>query len=184
MLSGILHANTKAMLLAWKRMTKNGTAEEHGGPSADDYPGLLGRLFVIEQARADIVTFRIAGDTLTSLLGRNLVGTNFLDIWTGADRQMAVALLTSIIEGKKPGVIRLNGETRNERQLDVEISIAPLERRQNGGNRFLCLYQTLGGEAMLKNQPIKTHKIKSLYLPEATKRPAVKKPHLTLVPQP
>jgi len=182
MLSGILHANTKAMLLAWKRMIKNGNLE-YAGPSADDYPGLLGGLFVIEQARADVVPFRIAGDTLTTLLGRDLVGTNFLDLWTGSDRQLASALLASIVQDKRPGVMRLCGATKQGRRLDIEISIAPLERRPNGGHRFLCLYQTLGGEAMLKNQPIASHKIKSLYPPEEDSKPVRKTPHLKLVPQ-
>lgn len=183
MLSGIMHANTKAMLQAWQRMTSSGQSE-NTGPSADDYPGLLGRLFVVEQVLPDIVTFRIAGETLPILLGRNLVGSNFLDLWTGADRQLVTALLASILEDSRPGVIRLSGETHHGRRLDVEISIAPLEQRMNGGKRFLCLYQTLGGEAMLKSQPINTHKVKSIYPPEASSNPARTKPFLRLVPQP
>ena len=76
----------------------------------------------------------------------------------------------------------MRGETNHGRQLDIEIAIAPLEQRVNGGKRFLCLYQTLGGEAMLKNQPIATHKIKSLFPPEATGKPARNRSHLRLVP--
>ena len=182
MLSGILHANTKAMLLAWQRMIKNGNLD-YAGPSADDYPGLLGGLFVIEQVRADIVPFRITGDALPDLLARDLVGTNFLDLWTGSDRRLASALLASIVQDKRPGVIRLSGATDQHRQLDIEISIAPLEQKTKGANRFLCLYQTLGGEAMLRGQPITSHKIKSLYPPEVESKPVRKKPHLRLVPQ-
>lgn len=182
MLSGILHANTKAMLLAWKRMIKNGNLE-YSGPSADDYPGLLGGLFVIEQSRTDVVPFRIAGESLPAILGQDLIGTNFLDLWTGADRQLASALLSSIIQENRPGVMRLCGISKQGRRLDVEISLAPLEQRINGGPRFLCLYQTLGGEAMLKNQPIVSHKIKSLYPPEEESQPTRKTPHLKLVPK-
>ena len=182
MLSGIMHTNTKAMLQAWKRMNNSGHSE-HGGPSADDYPGLLGRLFVIEQVRTGVVNFRIAGETLSPLLGRDLIGTNFLDLWSGTDRKLASALLDSILQDSRPGVIRMSGKTHHGRQLDIEIAIAPLEQRVNGGKRFLCLYQTLGGEAMLKNQPIATHKIKSLFPPESTSEPARKRSHLRLVPQ-
>ena len=183
MLSGILHANTKALLLAWQRMIKNGNLD-YAGPSADDYPGLLGNLFIIEEVRPNVVPFRIAGETLPDLLDRELVGTNFLDLWTGTDRQFASALLASVAEHRRPGVIRLYGETRRGRRLDVEISIAPLGQRTTNGERFLCLYQTLGGEAMLNGQPITAHKIKSLYPPEEESKPlGLKTPHLRLVKQ-
>jgi len=180
MRSSMLHTNTKAMLQAWQRMIQYGSAEDIG-PSADDYPGLLGRLFVIEYMGSDTVPFRIAGESLPELLGRDPIGTNFLDLWDGTDRQLASALLASVQQDNRPGIIRLRGETQHGRRLDVEISIAPLEPRSNGKLRFLCLYQTLGGEAMLKNQPICTHRIKSLFPPEPSSKSDVRKPHLTLV---
>ncbi len=182
MLSGILHANTKALLLAWQRMIKNGHLE-YAGPSVDEYPGLLGGLFIIERTRADIAPFRIAGDTLPALFGRDLVGTNFLDLWTPSDRQLAAALLSSVTHDKRPGVIRLYGKSHQDRRLDVEISIAPLEPGTHGSERFLCLYQTLGGEAMLHDQAIVSHKIKSIYVPEEESKSVRQKPHLRLVSQ-
>ena len=180
MRSSMIHTNTKAMLKAWQRMMQNGSAED-SGPCADDYPGLLGRLFVIEQMGPNTIPFKIAGESLPSLLGRDLIGTNFFDLWIGADRQLASALLASVKQYNRPGIIRLRGETQHGRRLDVEISIAPLEPRQNGRLRFLCLYQTLGGEAMLRNQPICLHRIKSVFPPEPSSQSDTPKPHLTLV---
>lgn len=166
-----LHPNTSAMLQAWKRIT-SAPEDIEGGPSADEFPGLLGRLFVIEYRESGFVPFRIAGEELNTILGRNLVGTDFLNLWVGPDRALAAALLQCIISEDEPGLLRGFGETSRRRRVEVELAIAPLTDHHAGGARLLCLYQTLGGEAMLHRQTVWTHRIRSVYPPEPPARPA------------
>jgi len=167
MLKNNMHPNTKAMLLAWKRITA-APYDIEGGPYADEYPSLLGRLFVIETARKDFAPFRIAGDELTEILGRNIIGTDFLDLWRGADRSLISALLESVAYADKPGMVRAIGQTSTGRRTEVELAIAPLGQQTTSPNRMLCLYQTLGGENMLQNRSIWSHKIRSIYPPAPT----------------
>lgn len=165
MLNNSLHPNTTAMLQAWKRIT-NTPNQADGGPSAYEYPGLLGRLFVIESTRKGFFPFRIAGDKLSSILGRNLIGTDFLDLWTGPDRLLVAALIESVTNEDRPGLLRGFGETSHGRRAEIEVAVAPLGSAISGRNRMLCLYQTLGGEAMLQNRSIWSHRITSVYPPE------------------
>lgn len=165
MLKDSLHPNTAAMLQAWKRITKSPTNVD-GGPSAYEYPGLLGRLFIIETTREDFYPFRIAGEHLTGLLGRNLIGTDFLDLWARSDRVLVRALLESVSNGDRPGLLRGFGETSHGRRLETEIAVAPLKGSRQQQSRLLCLYQTLGGEAMLQDRSIWTHRVRGLYPPE------------------
>lgn len=164
------------MLRAWQRMTEN-PGDIDGGPSADEYPGLLGRLFVIESMRKGFAPFRIAGSELSDILGRNLIGTDFLDLWQGTDRLLTEALIASVTNEDRPGLLRGIGETSQGRRLEIEIAVAPLSDKLTGRNRLLCLYQTLGGEAMLQHRTIWTHRIRSIQPPE----PELKKPTLRLV---
>lgn len=166
-----LHPNTSAMLQAWTRITKS-PDDVDGGPSAEDFPELLGRLFIIESSHSGFMSFRIAGDQLSSVLGRNLIGTNFLSLWIGPDRELASALLQCIISENRPGLLRGYGETSHNRRVEIEIAIAPLGRQRSGRDKFLCLYQTLGGEAMLNNKSVWSHRIRSLHPPEPERRPA------------
>lgn len=153
------------MLQAWRRITAS-PHDVEGGPSAHEYPGLLSRLFVIETTRKAFAPFRIAGSELPDILGRNLIGTDFLDLWTGADRLLVTALLESIAQDDGPGIIRGFGQTSLGRRSEIEIAIAPLGHDTSGPNRMLCLYQMLGGENMLQNRSIWSHRIRSLYPPE------------------
>lgn len=168
MLNNSLHPNTTVMLQAWQRIM-SAPHDIDGGPSADDYPGLLGRLFIVEALRPDFAPFRIAGDDLTNVLGRNLVGTDFLNLWVGPDRQLVAALLNCVTQEDKPGLLRGFGETSRGRRIEVEIAIAPLRGRRAGGNRLLCLYQTLGGEAMLKDRSVWSHRVRNLVAPEPSR---------------
>lgn len=171
MLNNCLHPNTAAMLQAWRRITRSPN-DVDGGPSAHEYPGLLGRLFVVESLRNSFAPFRIAGDELTTILGRNLIGTDFLGLWTGADRSLVSALIESVTYEDRPGILRGFGETSLGHRVELEISIAPLKDKAIGRNRMLCLYQTLGGEAMLHNRSIWTHRVRSISPPEPIMKPA------------
>ncbi len=165
MVKNTLHPNTTAMLQAWRRITST-PHDVEGGPSAHEYPGLLSRLFVIETSRTGVLPFRIAGSDLAEILGRNLIGTNFLDLWMYADKSLVTALLESILQEDRPGIIRGIGQTSLGRRAEIEIAIAPLGQASAGPNRLLCLYQTLGGENMLQNRTIWSHKIRSIHPPE------------------
>ena len=164
------------MLQAWQRMIES-PEDIDGGPSAQEYPGLLGKLFVIESMRKGFAPFRIAGSELSGILGRNLIGTDFLDLWHGTDRLLTEALIIGVTNEDRPGLVRGIGETSQGRRVEIEIAIAPLSNIVTGKNRLLCLYQTLGGEAVLQHRTIWTHRLRSVYPPE----PQLKKPNLRLV---
>lgn len=165
MVNNTLHPNTTAMLRAWRRITAS-PHDVDGGPSAHEYPGLLSRLFVIEASRNNFLPFRIAGNDLTEVLGRNLIGTNFLDLWVQADKSLVSALLESILQEDRPGIIRSIGQTSLGRCAEIEIAMAPLGHTSASSNRLLCLYQTLGGENMLQKRAIWSHKIRSIHPPD------------------
>ena len=69
-----------------------------------------------------------------------------------------------------PGIIRGRGETLTGQRVEVEITLMPLVRPGSGAHndtpRLLGLYQTLGGEPMLKGRPIWRHRISMLVPPD------------------
>lgn len=165
MLESSLHPNTSAMLQAWRRLIIS-PQDTAGGPAAGDYPELLARLFTVDVNETGEAIFRAAGEDLTSILGRDLIGTNFLQLWVGPDRALVSGLLDSIINEGGPGLLRGFGETNQGRRVEIEIAMAPLEGRGAARNRIICLYQTLGGEAMLNDRSIWIHRLRSIFPPE------------------
>ena len=163
MLEQLMHPNSRILLDAWRRMAAH-PDQLADGPQARDYPGLIDRLFVLRRTEDGTWVFSVAGDALSRLMGRALEEHDFLALWTGHDRLIAAATLESAFQLGEPGLIRLRGETLRGRRCDIEMPLAPLAAPSRP--RMLGLYQSLGGEAMLKGRTIWRHRITSLVMPD------------------
>ncbi len=161
-----LHPNTNTLLEAWQRIT---TPTKHVATSikTSDHPDLLDCLFVIERTEEGPWVFKNAGSRLSDLLGRELGDHDYLDFWTGHDRSMVTAFLNSVIEGRKPGLLRASGETLTGMRIDIELTLAPLSGLQNAPDkpRLLGLYQPLGGEGLLMGRPVWRHRLTAIHPP-------------------
>ncbi|MEM7662519.1 MAG: PAS domain-containing protein [Pseudomonadota bacterium] len=160
-----MHPNSQAMLDAWERMTA--TPEDlAGGPPAYDYPGLLGCLFILQGGLPGKLPFRIAGDDLSGLLGRNLIGSNFLDIWSAEDRPLLSALVEKVLSEHRPAIVRGQGAIGRRKSVNIEVVFAPLDKTGVGRDRILALYQVLGSDRVAQDIPIGTHSLTALFPPE------------------
>ena len=174
-----IHPNTRVLLDAWRRLNANAAQGKAETPPVTDHPGLVERLFVLENKRDGAWLFRTAGESLTGLLGRQLVNHDFLNFWTGPDRTMMSAFLEAVQLDGAPGVIRGRGETMTGQRVELELTLMPLVKQSEGRDNFrlLGLYQTLGGEPLLKGRPVWRHRI-SMLVPPDTRTEA---PQLRLV---
>ena len=174
-----IHPNTKVLLDAWRRMNANPAYGATETPRVNDHPELIDRLFVIEHKRDGAWLFRTAGGSLTDLLGRQLTNHDYLNLWTGPDRPMMSAFLEAVQLDGAPGVIRGRGETMTGQRVELEVTLMPLVKQSERGDNFrlLGLYQTLGGEPLLKGRPVWRHRI-SMLVPPDTRTEA---PQLRLV---
>jgi hypothetical protein len=174
MIDRSIHPNTRVVLDAWRRMQANPQSHALMGPDASDHENLIDRIFVIEQREDQSWLVRTAGTTLNSLVGRNLVNNNYLDLWTGPDRAMMAAFLESIRFDGAPGVVRGRGETLNGDKVDLEITLMPLsaEAGRSPRLRILGLYQTLEADPMLPARPVFRHRIAMLVPPDTRRNGA------------
>ncbi|WP_084397302.1 PAS domain-containing protein [Henriciella aquimarina] len=162
-----LHPNSQTLLSAWQRMhaaSNDGPA----GPTARDHPDLVARLFVIQAASERDWAFRTAGAQIESSLGRQLADYNFLGFWTGHDREMLGLLLKTVVQERRPGIVRASAECLTGERVDVEVILAPLAQpaHLDGGSRVLGLYQTLGGDHRLKGRPVWRHRLTAMFPPD------------------
>ena len=163
-----IHPNTRVLLDAWRRMNANNASAAFESPRVEDHPGLIDRLFVLENKRDGAWLFRTAGGSLTGLLGRPLVDHDFLNLWSGPDKSMMSAFLDAVQLDGAPGVIRGRGETMTGQRVELELTLMPLVKQSEGRDSFrlLGLYQTLGGEPMLKGRPVWRHRVSMLVPPD------------------
>lgn len=176
MLDTTLHPNSQTLLSAWQRMHAPSN-DGVDGPTTQDHPDLVSRLFVLQDAGNDDWVFRTAGAQLEVSLGRQLADYNFLGFWRGHDREMVSLLLKSSIQARKPGILRASAENLTGERLDIELILAPLASppHLDGGARVLGLYQTLGGEHRLKGRPVWRHRLTAIFPPDTRREePRVK----------
>jgi len=167
-----LHPNTQTLLSAWQRMSAAPAQVGHG-PSTKDHPDLVDCLFVIERDEDGTWLFRNAGERMARLLGRELAEHDYLDFWTGPDRNMLLAFLSSVHESRLPGILKARGETLTGQRIDIEMTLAPLTSLQPNSRkvRLLGLYQTLGGAGMLMGRPVWRHRLTAIYPPDVRSEP-------------
>ncbi len=161
------HPNTKAVIEAWKRLSW-GDNQIVDGPMAQDYPDVVGRLFIVQRTDVEDYSLRMVGAGIQELFGRELVEHNFLSLWNASDKLVVKTAIETALECKSPSLVQAMAQSLDGKKIDVEVSFSPLDDGNTERPRLLCLYQTLSNEAALKGRPIHRHFISGMYPPMPT----------------
>jgi len=156
------HPDTRA-LLAYGRALAGAEAAPKKG-RADQ---VLERLFVIERLASGRWPLRSFGAELIPLFGRDLKEQDFAALWLEQDVKLLSALMDAASLANEPAIARVTGDAAGGRQLGAEILLTPLRVEPQFGDRFLGLFQSLGGEAFTEGRPIMKLRIGSLHPPLA-----------------
>ncbi|MGE0827845.1 MAG: PAS domain-containing protein [Hyphomonadaceae bacterium] len=157
------HPDTRALLAYGRALAGGGPAPKKGG--ADQ---VLERLFVIERRPDGRWPLRSFGGELVACFGRDLKERDFAELWLKPDLRLFEAMIDACAEAGEPGIARIMAETANGgMRMGAEILITPLRVDQNFGERYLGLFQPLGGEAFLDGRPITRLRLGSLHPPQA-----------------
>jgi hypothetical protein len=166
------HPNTQAVLDAWRRLSDGQLSDD--GPTTEDYPGIVGRLFVLNHIADRDYAFRRVGYALERLFGRVLAEHSFLSIWSGPDRILVSAALGSAVADCGPTLIRARGETLDGRRVDLEFALAPLPGRNGHPARFLGLCQAMSAEDNLGGRPLRRLQAVAVYPPAPDLHPSIR----------
>jgi len=156
------HPDTRALLAYGRALAGAAAAPKRGG--ADQ---VIERLFVIERARDGRLTIRSFGVELVQLFGRDLREHNFAHFFLPPDLAMLNAMIDASAAAGEPAIARVTAETACGRLLGAEILLTPLKVDNQPSDRFLGLFQALGGEPFLDGRPIHLMRLGSLHPPAA-----------------
>ncbi|MEZ6023938.1 MAG: PAS domain-containing protein [Hyphomonadaceae bacterium] len=156
------HPDTRALLAYGRALAGAGAPPRKGG--ADQ---VLERLFVIERMSDGRLPIRTFGQDLVKLFGADLREHDLARFFLEPDLNLMMALIEACGAAGEPAITRVTAETNCGKRLGAEILLTPLKVDQQLGNRFLGLFQSLGGESFLEERPIKLLRIGSLHPPAA-----------------
>ncbi|HYD86211.1 MAG TPA: PAS domain-containing protein [Vitreimonas sp.] len=156
------HPDTRALLAYGRALAGVGAAPRKGG--ADH---VLDRLFVIQRMKDGRLPIRTFGAELVKLFGRDMREHDFARFFLAPDLAMLRALVDAGIAAGEPAIARVTAETGCGKILGAEILLTPLKVDNSIDERFLGLFQPLGGESFLNGRPVQLMRIGSLHPPAA-----------------
>lgn len=156
------HPDTRALLAYGRALAGAGKAPKKGG--ADQ---VLERLFVIERMNTGRWPLRSFGAELVKVFGRNMKEQDFSGLFLEPDLKLMTALIDAAKAAAEPAIARVTAETACGKKLGAEILLTPLKVEADLGERYLGLFQTLGGDAFLDGRPIARLRLGSLHPPMA-----------------
>lgn len=147
------HPNTEAVLGAWRRLAQGDVG--YSGPTTDDFPGLVGSLFVLNHDDEGDFSFRRVGFAIEKLFGRALAEHNFLSLWNEPDRQLVAGALALARSDQGPVIMQARGESLDGRRVDVEFGLAPIAGVDGASSRYLGVCQCLTPPDVLGGRPLR-----------------------------
>lgn len=156
------HPDTRALLAYGRALAGAGASPRKG--RADQ---VLERLFVIERMPDGRWPLRSFGADLVTLFGADLKERDFAALWLAPDVKMLNALMDAAADANEPAIARVMADGAGGARLGAEILLTPLRVEPQFGDRFLGLFQALGGEAFLDGRPILRLRLGSLHPPYA-----------------
>ena len=114
---------------------------------------------------------RLAGTRICALYGREIKGTNFLDLWTSDDRQAIATLAAAVSTDAAAAVLSLEGHTARRRTLACELLLLPLRHGKSGYDRVLGSLAPIERAYWIGSEPVTSQSVTSLRLIWPDERP-------------
>ena len=148
----LFHKGTRRLIDGWSDLAGGGVPRRRDfDPMA--VSDLLPQAFMLGRSLEDL-DVRLAGELLYDLHGRSLRGESFVRLFAPPSR-MAVqrSALQAVREGA-PVVLKVLARNAEQRNLALEILLAPLVGPDGVTDRLLGLYQPTSRVAALHGEPI------------------------------
>lgn len=168
------HPDTRALLAYGRALARGGGGAPKTTAKTSRANHVLERLFAIEHAKDGRWPVRTFGMDLIKLFGRDLRDQDFARLWLEPDWKLMRALIEACAAAGEPSIARITAETADGMSLGAEILLTPLRVENFLGERYLGLFQSLGGDDFIGGRPLVRLRLGSLHPPRAKAPKAVR----------
>ena len=158
------HAASRELYGYWQRVRRGRPAPDRSEIEPSDIRRILGDTFILEVAAPFEYRFRLAGTRVCAAFGREMKGKNFMDFWTGKDRETMATLFSAISEDAAAAVIGVEGHAAHGRDLAFELLCLPVRQKGEGYNRVIGTLAPMDDPYWIGLHPIVKQRITSLRL--------------------
>jgi len=144
------HTTSHELFQYWDRMRGADPAPSRSDIEPSDIRRILADTFILEVAGRENYSVRLAGTRVCATHGREIKGTNFLDLFVPEDRHAVATLCAAVAEDGAASVATLAGATGRERPLACEMLLLPL---RHGSGSLPTRYERILGSLSPFEQP-------------------------------
>lgn len=122
------HPSNRQFFAYWNQKRGESKAPDRSDFKPDGFRQLLGDIFVLACDAANRFPFRVAGTRLSALLGRDLRGQSFLDLFNAEGRRDIADIVTAVTEDMLPAIAGITA-TSDEGVMHLELLLLPFNQR-------------------------------------------------------
>jgi hypothetical protein len=115
--------------------------------------GVLADTFILEVDPFRRYPIRIAGTRTSSLMGRELKGSMFLDLWQPTDRKEVASILASVASEAVAMLAGVSANPKGLKPLDLELLLLPLRHHGDTQARMLGAFSPASAPSWIGLQP-------------------------------
>lgn len=131
------HATSRELFAYWNRIRGSEPAPRRSDIEPGDIRRVLPDTFILEVIAAGNQRVRLAGTRMCSLYGREIKGSNFLDLWSDADRATIAGAAERVSEDAAGVVIEVDLVSARDRTAACEFLLLPLRHGVGSHDRIL-----------------------------------------------
>jgi hypothetical protein len=124
------HAASRALYDYWEAQRGKRSAPDRADIEPGDIRTVLSDAFVLELDGGAGHPVRLAGTRVCALLGREVKGESFLDLWTPASRSTMHGLLSILTDESIGTIAGVTAANRDGDPIDLEMLLLPLSTRR------------------------------------------------------
>ena len=154
---------SKKLYNYWLNLKGNRAAPQRSEIEPGDIRKLLGDTFILEvNHAAKYVIYRLAGTRLCDAYGKELKGLGYLVPWEEGDSIKVLKAISDVYNNNIPNVISHHGRTEQNRFMDYETLLLPLQPVSDGTTRILGISSPGKTPFWLGAEPIVSHHLRSI----------------------
>lgn len=158
------HSATEQLFHYWDRRRGSRPAPDRSEIEPGDIRDILPDTFILEIEDDNRFSWRLAGTRVCALHCRELKGRDFLNDWTGKERDTLLSILEAVLHEAAVGIVQFEGCTERDQMLDMEMVLLPLRVFGRPTCRILGSIGTMGTPYWLGVRPPERRRISHMRL--------------------
>ena len=130
------HESCRALYNYWDRLREGAPAPTRGAIEPAAISEHLRDTFILEATNA-AYPFRLAGTRLCAILGKELRGTSFLNVWAPMEREQILAVLQGVADEGAGAVLGVSARGQRDGDVGLELLLLPLVQSGPNFDRIL-----------------------------------------------